>query len=321
MMRRFLLLLWLMLLPLGLLACGGDDEDDDAGGDAPTATPTLEPTAAPTQVQPTAVGADTDSEGETLILAGPDEAVILMRSLEMAMTAGAGDTNLRIMPGANTDESIQGVLDGRLDMLFMMRAPTEDEPVAFIEFMRTPVAVYANADVEVESLTREQVMGIFSGEITNWSEVGGADRDIVVFVYAEDHPMTYTFRDQLFGDQAFPELAPVLNSVGDAVQSVQGIPGAIVYTNRAGVEVVRAESDEELAITGLALEGVSPDDPDYPVQTSLGIAYLPDQADVIEPILDNTYAFLDTELGRNLLGRYGITVIERDTEQWSRIFG
>ena len=41
------------------------------------------------------------------------------------------------------------------------------------------IAVVVNPDCEMEDLTLEQVKKIFIGEITNWSEIGGADADIV----------------------------------------------------------------------------------------------------------------------------------------------
>ena len=42
------------------------------------------------------------------------------------------------------------------------------------------IAVVVNNANGVEDLSLEQLAGIFSGEITNWSEVGGSDGEIVV---------------------------------------------------------------------------------------------------------------------------------------------
>ncbi len=42
------------------------------------------------------------------------------------------------------------------------------------------IAVVTNPELEIPSLTREQVKAIFSGEVTNYSEVGGPDSEIVV---------------------------------------------------------------------------------------------------------------------------------------------
>ena len=42
------------------------------------------------------------------------------------------------------------------------------------------IQIFTNKDVTVQSLNRDQVRGIFTGEITNWSQVGGPDMAIVV---------------------------------------------------------------------------------------------------------------------------------------------
>lgn len=54
------------------------------------------------------------------------------------------------------------------------------------EFVFTPIGkeafvFFVSADNPIESLTVEQIQGIYSGEITNWSEVGGNNEEIVAF--------------------------------------------------------------------------------------------------------------------------------------------
>ena len=54
------------------------------------------------------------------------------------------------------------------------------------EFIFTPIGkeafvFFVSADNPIDSLTTEQIQGIYSGEITNWSEVGGTDEEIVAF--------------------------------------------------------------------------------------------------------------------------------------------
>lgn len=51
---------------------------------------------------------------------------------------------------------------------------------------RDALVFIVNEDNPVQSLTQEQLIGIYSGEITNWSEVGGADLPIVAFQRPEE---------------------------------------------------------------------------------------------------------------------------------------
>ena len=90
---------------------------------------------------------------------------------------------------SRTTESYRQLMQGDADLLIAAepKAAVFDEmEEAGFEVQMEPLATDAlvfmvNEDNPVDSLTTEQLRGIYSGEITNWSEVGGADLDIVPF--------------------------------------------------------------------------------------------------------------------------------------------
>jgi phosphate transport system substrate-binding protein len=59
-------------------------------------------------------------------------------------------------------------------------------------------------DAGVEQLTGEQIRGIYQGDITNWSEVGGPDREIFVVGRAEGSGTDTSFRLNMLGDADAP---------------------------------------------------------------------------------------------------------------------
>ncbi len=88
-----------------------------------------------------------------------------------------------------------------------------------------------NSDVTVDNLTMEQLKGIFTGEITNWSEVGGADEEIVVINRAAGSGTRATFESAVLGDEEAPaDFTPQeQDSSGSAQKMVASTPGAISY--------------------------------------------------------------------------------------------
>ena len=88
-----------------------------------------------------------------------------------------------------------------------------------------------NSDVQVDNLTMDQLRGIFTGEITNWSEVGGQDEEITVINRASGSGTRATFEDAVLGDTPVPNTftPQEQDSSGTVAQMVSETPGAISY--------------------------------------------------------------------------------------------
>lgn len=88
-----------------------------------------------------------------------------------------------------TPEAYKNLIEGKVDLIFAA-APSEPQKAAArrdgLELKLTPIGreafvFFVNADNPVQGLTTEQLLGIYSGEITNWSEVGGENKAIRAF--------------------------------------------------------------------------------------------------------------------------------------------
>lgn len=76
---------------------------------------------------------------------------------------------------------IEAVVNGTADIGLSSRALKEEETSSGLKgttIALDGIAVIVNADSQVADLTVDQIAKIFTGEITNWSEVGGADGEI-----------------------------------------------------------------------------------------------------------------------------------------------
>lgn len=85
-----------------------------------------------------------------------------------------------------------------------------------------------NKDVKVDNLTQDQLIGIFTGKITNWKQVGGQDLPIVIINRAEGSGTRATF-EQFGLNKAKSVSAQEQDNSGAVQKIVKETPGAISY--------------------------------------------------------------------------------------------
>ena len=97
------------------------------------------------------------------------------------------------------------------------------------------IAVIVNADSQVADLTVDQIAKIFTGEITNWSEVGGADGEIAC-IGREANSGTRDGFESITGTEDTCKLSQELTSTGAVIEAVKNSPNAIGYASLSAVE-------------------------------------------------------------------------------------
>ncbi len=96
-----------------------------------------------------------------------------------------------IIQGTGSGDGIAALINGQTEIAMTSRKMRDSEREKIIErhnedpkewiIARDALAIVIHPDNPVQSLTLEQIKGIFTGEIENWSEVGGDDAPISVF--------------------------------------------------------------------------------------------------------------------------------------------
>ena len=97
------------------------------------------------------------------------------------------------------------------------------------------IAVIVNADSKVADLTVEQIGKIFTGEITDWSEVGG-DAGTISCIGREAGSGTRDGFESITGTKDSCKLDQELTSTGGVIEAVAGNPNAIGYASLSAVE-------------------------------------------------------------------------------------
>ena len=131
---------------------------------------------------------------------------------------------------------ITGASDGTLDIGLSSRVLHDDETdVEAITVCLDGIAIVTNTANPVENLTLEQLAGIFTGEITNWSEVGGNDAEIVV-IGREAGSGTRDGFEEIVGVADQCQYDQELTATGAVTAAVAANENAIGYASLSAVD-------------------------------------------------------------------------------------
>lgn len=102
------------------------------------------------------------------------------------------------------------------------------------------IALVVNPTNKLEDITLRDLAKVYSGEITNWKELGGDDKSIVVIGREDGSGTRDGFESIVMGDKE-PKYAQELESTGSVINAVATTDGAIGYASLANVdETVKA---------------------------------------------------------------------------------
>lgn len=102
------------------------------------------------------------------------------------------------------------------------------------------IALVVNPVNKLEDITLQDLAKVYSGEITNWKELGGDDKSIVVIGREDGSGTRDGFESIVMGDKE-PKYAQELESTGSVINAVATTDGAIGYASLANVdETVKA---------------------------------------------------------------------------------
>lgn len=140
--------------------------------------------------------------------------------------------------GTGSGAGIEAVLAGTVDIGLSSRALNDEEKAnGAVENIVAldGVAVVVNPANGVEDLTVEQIAQIFTGEITNWKELGGEDLEIAV-LGRESGSGTRSAFEEIVGVEDACAYKNEYGSTGDVIGNVASNPNAIGYASLSAVD-------------------------------------------------------------------------------------
>lgn len=159
------------------------------------------------------------------------------------------------------------------------------------------VAITVNRANSVQALTTEQVRRIFSGQITNWSELGGEDRSITA-LGREAASGTRDGFESIFGIEK-PAYVAELSSTGEIVTKIASDPSAIGYISLESLN----DNVAACTIDGAAATEENIKNGSYTVQRSFLQIYKKGTDSVL---IDAWFAFINSEEGQTVIREVGL---------------
>lgn len=248
MKKTLALLLTLALSMAALTGCGSKT-------DAPAADSTDSTTGTETSA---ALSGSVSTNGSTSM----EKVIGIVSEQFMADNSGVSVTYDPTGSGAG----IEAASNGSADIGLSSRALKDEETAGGLTGTTVAldgIAVIVNAGSKVEDLSVEQIAQIFTGEITDWSEVGG-EAGTISCIGREAGSGTRDGFESITNTRDACKLDQELTSTGGVIEAVAGNPNAIGYASLSAVE--GKDTIKALTVGGVACTEETVLDGSYAIQ-------------------------------------------------------
>ena len=226
-MKRFMAMAIACVMAAGLVACGGSESTATTSTAGSTAGSTTASTAEETTADLSGAVATGGSTSVEKVIGALSEAF---------MEANPG-VDVTYDP-TGSSAGVTGAADGTLDIGLSSRALKEEEISKGLKettFALDGIAIVVNTENTVEDLSLEQIAKLATGEITNWSEVGGPDAPVVL-IGREAGSGTRDGFESIVGVEDKCAYEQELTSTGAVLAGVAANPNAFGYVSLASVD-------------------------------------------------------------------------------------
>ena len=246
-MKKIMAFALTAVMALALLAgCGNQTNNDNAnnGGDSAD------------NGGAAAVSGTVSTDGSTSM-----EKVI--GALSESYMAANKDVTVNYNP-TGSGAGITAVQEGTCDIGLSSRALKDGEKAAGLQetvLAYDGIAIIVHPDNPVSDLTLEQIAQLYTGELTNWKDVGGNDAQVVL-IGREAASGTRDGFESITGTKDKCQYRQELTSTGDVITTVSQNPDAIGYASLASIK----DSVKALNVDGVTPSEASVKDGSYKVQ-------------------------------------------------------
>ncbi|MDD5134629.1 MAG: substrate-binding domain-containing protein [Phycisphaerae bacterium] len=254
-------------------------------------------------------GAAKNFAGQKIIVAGTGDSQELVRLIATAVenkTGGAVD-----VPGSiGSGGGIRAVASGKVDLARVAREPRGEEKdfgLTYLLFAKAPVIFAVNPSVTgIDNITTEQIIDIYSGRITDWSDLDAKAGKIYPLDRPSGDECEKVIEEEVPGfADIFAPAAKKIFSTPQLVNALTEHPGAI------GITAMPSIIGTELRV--LKIDGVEPSaanvlNGSYKYTVNFGIVYKDKPKGLAKEFVD----FLFGQEGRKIITASGAAPVKQD---------
>ncbi len=253
-MKKVSLLIAAVMMLVAFAGCGqavssaSPSAQSSAPTEAPTQAPTEAPTQAPTEAQPVLIKA----AGSTSV--GP-----VLEALAEEYTKQNPNWTINVEQ-IDSGAGVTACGDGTADIGMASRNLKDEEKQKYPDMQTTllctdGVAVVVHADNKVKELTAEQVKKIFTGEITDWSQVGGDKGKITLYSREATSGTREAFQNLFLGKDDKGEKIEIDDKMC-VIQESNGAMGTAIEGDKTGIGYMSLGIAPSYKVTALTIDGV-----------------------------------------------------------------
>lgn len=183
------------------------------------------------------------------------------------------DVDVNKLDYTNTHPGYVRLINDEVDLIVVTEPSKEELELAkqkgveleVIPVVKEGFVFYVNSNNKVDSLTKDQIQGIYSGEITNWKEVGGEDMEIKPFQRptnsgSQTGMLSLVMKDKKLMDPLKENLVDTMAQIINFVSSYENGKNSIGYSYYYYATTMYEGIDKEIAsnIKLIGIDGVKP---------------------------------------------------------------
>lgn len=246
-------------------------------------------------------GSENKAAAVSVTIKGSDTVLPLAQKESEDLMKSDSSVSITVV-GGGSGVGITALIDGTTDIAMASRDLKTEEKLKFSEEKKEieqviiafdALTVIVNPANKVSKLTREQLEKIFTGEIKNWKEVGGADEKIVAYSRESSSGTYEFFKEEVMDKKNYATDVLSLPATGAIVQAVGQTKGAIGYIGLAyeTKEVKQLGVSYDQGKTFVEPSLASAKDKSYPISRPLYYMFDKTNASKVKAIVD--YALSD----------------------------
>ena len=271
------------VMTLALLAgCGNTATDDNGSTDQPSG------------------GSDTAAVSGTVSTDGSTSMEKVIGALSESYMAANKDVTVNYNP-TGSGSGITAVQEGTCDIGLSSRALKDEEKAAGLQetvLAYDGIAIIVHPDNPVSDLTLDQIAKLYTGEITNWKDVGGNDA-AVVLIGREAASGTRDGFESITGTKEKCQYRQELTSTGDVITAVSQNPDAIGYASLASVK----DSVKALNVDGVTPSEATVKDGSYKVQRPFVLVTM--EGRVLTPAAQSFFDYATSSGAADIIAKAG----------------